>query len=258
MRYLFTVILVLAGLVPPVHAITNGHEPPCPSPLDAVAAFGAPSAGTGQYGNATLTDPWHVQLDQHLLVYGPLADYYEVRFRRPKPDDTGCTTWENSTGVRIVGFYRSIQAPGEWVMGTLENPVLDITPIPFVSPGDAGVVLQAGTPVEVTGWGKRGPWGQGPQGEMRVCRTWLVIVQTYGEIWTPGAQNPEGPGCGVNQNDSGGAVVAMVHGFRRLIGGVWRVTGDLQYDIHWGVQHYLEDYEYMGQSQPTPVPPTWR
>ena len=200
-----------------VHAIVNGHRPADDDwRFDAVGAF-ATSWRLGQdpthpnaadhdwYCTATLTIPDVVVLAKHCVdSYGP-DEKYAVRFRRHLDGSLG-TIEAGPASFHHAFIDRWIfPASGDVAVGILKEPVLHIKPIPLLLEGTA--TLAPGARFVNAGWGREGPGpGEGRKRELLLCDNALTQVDPL-NLWFYNAWDPAGPGCGVNNNDSGSPIL---------------------------------------------------
>jgi hypothetical protein len=226
-----TAWIVLLGLLgaSPAQGIVNGHPPARDDwRFDAVGAF-ATSWRLGQdpthpnaqdhdwYCAATLTSSNVVVLAKHCVDSYGTGEKYAVRFRRHLDGTLG--TIEAGPGSFFHAFVDRwiFPASGDVALGILAEPVSHIRPIPLLLDGTA--TLAHGTPFIHAGWGKEGPGpGEGPRRQLLLCDNRLTQAQpTYLSFYN--AWDPAGPGCGVNNNDSGSPVLLeSPHGELRNIG----------------------------------------
>lgn len=209
------IVALLLGLTAQAHAIVNGTVPADnDTRFDAVGALAVtwrlgldptnPDPATADhnwYCAATLTDPSTVYTAKHCVdSYGASAPH-AVRFRRALDGSVG------TIEAGVASFYHAYVASwsfpgGDVAIGTLAAPVSHITPI------ELGTVrLSIGTQIIVAGWGREGPdAGAGPWTRLRLCNTSATALGLFG-IGFPTAWD-DGPGCGPNNGDSGGATMA--------------------------------------------------
>lgn len=208
-------IAVLLTPAPISHAIVNGTVPAdSDTRFDAVGALAVtwrlgldptnPDPATADhnwYCAATLTGPSTIYTAKHCVdAYGASAPH-AVRFRRALDGSVG------TIEAGVASFYHAHVASwdfpgGDVAIGTLAEPVTHITPI------ELGTVrLLLGSQIIVAGWGREGPdAGAGPWTRLRLCSTYVTALGLFG-IGFPTAWD-DGPGCGPNNGDSGGATMA--------------------------------------------------
>ena len=211
-------ILALAvAVAAPAIAIVNGQSPTVQDRrFDAVGAFAVtwrlgldptnPDPATGDhnwYCAATLTGPATIHTAKHCVdSYGASAPH-AVRFRRALDGSVG------TVEAGVASFYHmrvvSWAFPGgDVAIGTLEATVPHIVPIAALD-ADAWALI-VGRPIAQVAWGKEGPGpGAGVPRRMMVCYGpivgWVSDLVLFPSAWSaPGA-------CGINNNDSGGAVI---------------------------------------------------
>lgn len=112
-------------------------------------------------------------------------------------------------------------ALSDWRARILQQPIHHIAPIPLLPLG-AGSSSQPGDPLIIGGWGKEGPGlGEGPRNQLLLCDTVLSGINPTTVLF-PTAWQSGGPGCGVNNNDSGAPVLLeSAFGELRVLGVVF-------------------------------------
>jgi hypothetical protein len=211
-------LLVGLFLAAPVQAIVNGQRPADDDwRFDAVGAFATtwrlgqdpthPNASDHDwYCTATLTSPTVVILAKHCVDSYGTGEKYAVRFRRQIDGSLG--TIEAGPGSFYHAFIDHWLFPpsGDVAVGFLSAPVTHITPIPLLLEGTA--TLERGAAFIHAGWGKEGPGpGEGRKRELLLCHNTLTQPAQPTSLAFYDAWDPAGPGCGVNNNDSGSPIL---------------------------------------------------
>lgn len=233
MKALILLLTLLAASMPAA-AVVNGYVPPDDS-LDAVGAFGltvrlgldpqSPGAAEHDwYCAATLINPGTVIVAKHCLSdppgsasYNTTPGRYAVRFRRNI--NGGIGTIEAGPGSYHHAIVEAWYLPSslDVAVGYLTQKVGHIAPMPIIF--EHGGI---GEPITLAGWGRIGPGPhEGERIELRACDSNITALGSPflgAVIWFPTAWDAPGPLCGVNSNDSGGALVLRNGAQRRLIG----------------------------------------
>jgi hypothetical protein len=224
-RALNATLLLAASMLTATHAgaIVNGTPPGYVIPevqdtrFDAIGAFATtwrlglepthPEASDHDwFCTATLVDNHTVMLAKHCTDPYTLAAPYAVRFRRNLKGGIGT----KEKGVKSYYHARIaswiVPAQGDVVLGLLQTTVQHIAPIPLL-PLDGSIEVGPNEPAIIGGWGKEGPGpGEGPRNQLLLCDTWVTGMNPF-SVQFPPFWDPAGPGCGVNNNDSGAPVL---------------------------------------------------
>lgn len=187
-------------------AVVGGDVPgPDDYRFDAVAAFGSEAGlleGHDWWCAATLITESTALLAQHCIAASP-GPPFAVRFRRAEDGTIGSVESDPSSfhNVRVTGWR--FPKEGDVAIVYLEKAVTHIAPMPLsFGPSFPGEWVTA------AGWGREGPGpGEGQKTRLKACETALYAVTAphllFLNAWVGGP-------CGPNNNDSGGALVAMI------------------------------------------------
>lgn len=198
--------------------MVGGYESPSSETrYDAVGALGLTeqlNSGHVWFCAATLVGASTVLTARHCVTfYGTNSDY-SVRFRRQVDGNVGSVESkpESFFHARVASWY--LPPYGDSAIGTLSEPVVHIEPMAISYDG-----VMVGDSVTLAGWGREGPASdEGPMLGLKLCANKVKYVSEPTQAIVYSAWHVDGPGCGFNRNDSGGAVIVDGGRQPRIIG----------------------------------------